>query len=133
MNEPTLEQVRQRFTADCFASKMGTVIEDIKEGYARCTLDITPRHLNAAGAVMGGAIFTLADFAFAVAANWNQPRIHVSLTSQITYLGEARGQKLIAEARIAKEGRSTCYCLVDVTDELGHAVAQLTESGFVKG
>ena len=133
MEYPTLEEVRARFTDDRFATENGAVIEEIKEGYARCTLNITPRHLNAAGAVMGGAIFTLADFAFAVAANWNQPRIHVSLTSQITYLGAARGQKLIAEARIAKEGRSTCYCLVDVTDELGHAVAQLTESGFVKG
>ena len=128
MEYPTLEEVRARFTDDRFATENGAVIEEIKEGYARCTLDITPRPLNA-----GGAIFTLADFAFAVAANWNQPRIHVSLTSQITYLGAARGQKLIAEARIAKEGRSTCYCLVDVTDELGHAVAQLTESGFVKG
>ena len=133
MNEPTLERVRQRFTADCFASKMGTVIEDIKEGYARCYLDITPLHLNAAGNVMGGAIFTLADFAFAVAANWNKPNLHVTLNSQITYLGTAKGKRLIAEARMVKEGRTTCYCVVDVKDDLGHAVAQITSNGFSIG
>ena len=88
MNEPTLEQVRQRFTADCFASKMGTVIEDIKEGYARCYLDITPLHLNAAGNVMGGAIFTLADFAFAVAANWNKPSCYPKLSDHLSGNGK---------------------------------------------
>ena len=82
---------------------------------------------------MGGAIFTLADFAFAVAANWNKPNLHVTLNSQITYLGTAKGKRLIAEARMVKEGRSTCYCVVDVKDDLGHAVAQITSNGFSIG
>ena len=81
---------------------------------------------------MGGAIFTLADFAFAVASNWNKP-LHVSTTSQITYLGVARGSRLIAQAHRVKEGRSTCYYLVEVTDDLGNAVAHVTASGFSKG
>ena len=80
----------------------------------------------------GGAIFTLADFAFAVASNWNKP-LHVSTTSQITYLGVARGARLIAEAHKVKEGRSTCYYLVDVKDDLGNEVAHVTSSGFSKG
>lgn len=131
METPTLEQVRTRFAHDRFATENGAIIEEIKEGYARCSMDITPLHLNAAGSVMGGAIFTLADFAFAVAANWNQP-LHVSLTSQITYLGGVKGKKLIAQARMVKEGRSTCFYMVDVTDELGTTVASVTTSGFVK-
>lgn len=131
MDYPTLEEVRARFTGDRFATENGAVIEEIKEGYARCSMEITPLHLNAAGAVMGGAIFTLADFAFAVAANWNQS-LRVSLTSQITYLSGARGKKLIAQARMVREGRSTCFYVTDVTDELGNAVAHITTSGFVK-
>ena len=90
------------------------------------------KYLNAAGTVMGGAIFTLADFAFAVASNWNKP-LHVSTTSQITYLGVARGARLIAEARKVKEGRNTCYYLVEVKDDLGNEVAHVTASGFSKG
>ena len=82
--------------------RITAVIEQVDEGYAKCWLEIQPHHLNAAGTVMGGAIFTLADFAFAVASNWNKP-LHVSTTSQITYLGVARGTRLIAEARKVKE------------------------------
>ena len=94
-------------------------------------LEIQPHHLNAGGTVMGGAIFTLADFAFAVASNWNKP-LNVSTTSQITFLGTAKGARQVAEARKVKEGRSTCYYLVDVSDDLGNPVAHVTASGFVK-
>ena len=132
MENPTLADVRVRFAHDRFATENGAVIEEVREGYARCSMDIAPRHLNAAGGVMGGAIFTLADFAFAVAANWNQP-LHVSLSSQITYLGTAKGKRLTAQARMVMEGRSTCFYMVDVTDDLGNPVAQVTVSGFVKG
>lgn len=131
MDTPTLDQVRTRFAHDRFATENGAVIEEIGDGWAVCSMAVSPRHRNAAGAVMGGAIFTLADFAFAVAANWNQP-LHVSLTSQITYLGTAKGKKLIARAQMVKEGRSTCFYTIDIKDELGHAVAQATTSGFVK-
>ena len=81
---------------------------------------------------MGGAIFTLADFAFAIASNWNKPTC-VSLTSQITYLGRAKGTKLIAEASKVKEGRTTSYYLVEVKDNLGNQVAHVTSSGFSSG
>ena len=87
--------------------------------------------MNATGTVMGGAKFTLADFAFAVACNW-QGTIHVSRTSQVTYLGVAKGKRLIAEAHKVKEGFNTCYYLVEVNDELGTQVAQVTVDGFIK-
>lgn len=128
----TLEEVRRFFAQDIFATNMGAVIEEIGDGYAKCTLELLPCHQNAAGAVMGGAIFTLADFAFAVAANWNKP-LHVSVSSQITYLGAAKGGRLIAEARKVKEGRSTCFYVVQVQDDLGNPVAHITEYGFQKG
>lgn len=78
---------------------------------------------------MGGAIFTLADFTFAVASNWNKG-LYVSLTAQITYLGKTKGNKLIAEAKVMKEGRTTCYYLVEINDDLGNQVAHVTMSGF---
>lgn len=132
MDTDILNQVRQRFANDRFATENGAAIQELAEGYAKCSLDIQPRHLNAAGTVMGGAIFTLADFAFAVASNWNKP-LHVSTTAQITYLGVAKGARLIAEAKKVKEGRSTCYYVVEVTDDLGNLVAHVTSSGFSKG
>ena len=128
MNAQKLEQVQKVFAKDRFATDNGVVIDEVDDGYARCSLEIQPHHLNAGGTVMGGAIFTLADFAF---SNWNKP-LNVSTTSQITFLGTAKGARLVAEARKVKEGRSTCFYLVDVSDDLGNPVAHVTASGFVK-
>ena len=81
---------------------------------------------------MGGVPFTLADFCYAVAANWKEAK-WVSLSSQITFLGPAKGNRLIAEARMIKSGRSTNYCEICVTDEQGNLVANVTVTGFSKG
>lgn len=130
--EEMLKEVQERFKHDRFATDNGAFIEEVDEGYARCVMPLDEHHYNAVGSVMGGAVFTAADFAFAVASNWNKKPC-VSLTAQITYLGRAKGKKLIAEARKVKEGRSTCYYLVEVTDELGNQVAHVTSNGFSVG
>ena len=67
MNAQKLEQVQKVFANDRFATENGVVIDEVDDGYAKCSLEIQPHHLNAANTVLGGAIFTLADFAFAVA------------------------------------------------------------------
>lgn len=130
--EEKLKTVQERFEKDRFATDNGAVIEEVDEGYARCSVEIEAHHCNAMGNVMGGAIFTIADFAFAVASNWNKKPC-VSQTSQITYLGRAKGKRLIAEARKIREGRTVCYYLVEVKDELGNQVAHVTASGFIVG
>ena len=132
VKEEVLEKVRKRFENDRFATDNGAVIEAVGEGYARCVMSLDEHHYNAVGSVMGGAIFTLADFAFAVASDWNKKPC-VSLTAQITYLGRAKGKKLIAEAEKVKEGRTTCYYLIEVADELGNKVAHVTSNGFSAG
>ena len=124
-----LETIRAFFTGDRFAVENGMAIEKAVPGEAVCSMTLTPHHRNAKNAVMGGAIFTLADFAFAVAANWNKP-LHVSLSSQITYLSAAKGTKLIAEARRIKDGHSTCYFETEIKDDLGRLVAHVTTNGF---
>ena len=125
----TLEEIKNIFAEDRFANQNGAVIEIAEEGYAKCTLMLDERHCNAAGGVMGGVSFMLADFAFAVAANHNKMNT-VTLSSSITFLGVPRGKKLIAEANCVKDGRSTCCYRVEVKDELGNAVAEVTMNGF---
>lgn len=125
----TLEEVRKRFLQDRFATENGAVIDAVEEGYAKCSMELKDTHRNALGAVMGGAIFTLADFAFAVASNWNKTP-QVSLNASISFLGRAKGDRLIAEAHKIREGRKTCYYEVAVCDELGNQVAHMTSNGF---
>ena len=131
MDAKDLEEVRKVFANDRFATENGAVIEAIGDHYAKCSLRLTDRHRNAMGAVMGGASFTLADFTFAVAANWQNPGV-VSLSSNIAYLGVAKGERLIAEAFCVKEGRTTGYYRIDVQDELGNQVAAVTTTGYRK-
>lgn len=126
----TLEETRLYFQGDHFAMENGAVITEIGDGYALCQMEITPRHTNAMGNVMGGAIFTLADFAFAVAANLGDCPT-VSTTSQITFLRGAKGKTLTAKAERVREGRTSVYYEISVTDDTGILVARVTASGQI--
>jgi acyl-CoA thioesterase len=68
----------------------GAVIDEVGDGYAKVHCAVTEMHLNARGVVMGGVLFTLADFAFAVAANCGSQEV-VSLQDQISYLSPVKG------------------------------------------
>ena len=127
----TIEEVRSIFEKDRFATENGMVIDEIGENYAKCSLKIADRHRNAMGGVMGGVPFTLADFAFAVAVNHEEMRT-VSLSSNIAFVGMAKGERLIAEAKCVKNGRTTCYYTISITDDLGTKVAEITTTGFNK-
>ncbi|MEE0970204.1 MAG: PaaI family thioesterase [Clostridia bacterium] len=125
----TLEEVRKKFKSDRFATENGAVIEEMGDHSATCSLIITDSHRNAMGAVMGGTYFMLADFAFAVAANWENMGC-VSLRSDISFLGSAKGEKLIAKAVCIKDGRNTACYRIDVTDDLGNLTATVTTTGY---
>lgn len=127
-----LEDIRRRFAGDIYATETtGITIEDARRDYARCVMPIDARHFNANGTVMGGAIYTLADFAFAVAANTDNPQT-VPLSAAVNYLGAAKGAALIAEAVCLKSGRTTTVVRVDVKDDLNNAVASVTVTGYRK-
>lgn len=123
------EETKRFFRKDRFATDNGAVIDDVDDHYARCSLVIGPEHKNAMGEVMGGVYFTLADFALAVASNWQKPG-NVSLHSEITYLTSTKGEKLIAEAICVKKGKTTSYYRIDVRDDLGNLAAAVTATTF---
>lgn len=125
-----LEKAREFFGGDLYATDAtGIVIDEIGDHFARCSLEISRKHQNAYGGVMGGVICTLADFTFAVCSNFNQPHT-VSLTCSINFLGMAKGKKLISQSRQIKDGRSTCTYEIDISDELGTKVALATFTGM---
>ena len=122
-----LNEIREFFAKDRFATENGAVIEAV--GKNTVGMKIEPRHRNAAGIIMGGAIFTLADFAFAVASN-HEKLGTVSLNANITFLRASKGDKLIATAECVRDGRTTCYYRVSVTDNTGALIAEITTSGY---
>ena len=129
----TQESLYQFFGNDRFATRLcGISILEARDGYARCAMPLTADHLNANGFAQGGAIFTLCDFAFAVAANAGDHPT-VSLGSQITYVKPGTGGQLIAVATEQAATRKTSLFEVRVTDDAGALVALATVNGFRKG
>ena len=126
---PTIDEVREFFKNDRFATENGAVIDEIGDNYSVCSLEITEKHLNAMNSLMGAVPFTLSDFAIAVAANWKKPST-VSITSNISLMGTPKGKKIIATASCVKDGRSTCTYLVTVKDELDTLISQTTITGY---
>lgn len=124
----TLEEIREVFRNDKFATENFAVIEEVGEKYAKCSVELRDRHKNAMGGVMGGVHFMLADFAFAVASNSERMSV-VSVSSNITFLSSVKGDVLYAEARCVKDGRTTCYYTVDVYDNKGTKCAAVTITG----
>ena len=132
METRDLEWARKTFANDRFATEAaGVIIEEAGDQICRCSMRITPIHKNAAGGVMGGAIFTLADLTFAVAANFGG-RMTVSISSNISFIGVCKGETLLSTARCIKSGRSTCFYEIEVNDDLGNKVAIVTITGFIK-
>lgn len=120
-----IQEARDFFTNDRFATENGMFIDSIGEDFAICSMEISASHLNAAGTVMGGVYFTLADFASAVCTN-NIHKISVAIDSNITFLNAAKEGKLFARAEVLKTGKRTTYCKVDVADENGKLCAVFT-------
>ncbi|MBQ8982826.1 MAG: PaaI family thioesterase [Lachnospiraceae bacterium] len=124
-----LEEARNYFKDDRFATEAsGIIIEAVDDGYAKCSMKIEDRHRNAVNQVMGGAIYTLADFVFAVATN-TKDHWTVTTVSQISYIGTVKGDTLYAESRCIKDGRRTCFYEIEIKDDLGNLVAVVSTSG----
>lgn len=130
MEKSLLERAREFFKDDIYATETtGITLDEAGDGYARCSFEIEARHQNAAHTVMGGAIYTLADFAFAVASNCERP-LTVTLSSQINFISAPKGKILTAEAKCYTEGGRTCCYTTRVYDELGTEVALITATGY---
>lgn len=128
----TLEEVRAFFKNDRYATDSGAVIEEAGEKYAKCSIVLNEMHRNAVGGVMGAVYYTLADFAFAVATNAEVPGT-VSLSANIAFLRGCKGTKLICEAKCIRDGKTTCYYEMPITDENGTLLTMVHITGYKTG
>ena len=117
-------------TNDRFCRHCGIQLTYVAPGEAEAELQITPSVLNGRDVVQGGAIMTLADFAFAGAAN-AMGHSTVSTGLNINFIRPGSGKKLIAKAKKIHHGRSTCLYQVDVFNEEKKLVAAVSVSGFI--
>lgn len=125
----SIEEAREFFKGDKFATNLGVSLEKLDEDSCECSLELNDGHENAVGGVMGGVMFTLADFAFAVLSN-NLHSPTVAQQVSVNYLSAPKGNKLIARAVCKKNGRSSSIINVDVSDDTGRDIVQFVGTGF---
>ena len=125
----SVEEASEYFKKDQFAYRAGMELTELGDDFAVYAAPIHEGLFNANGGVQGGAIFTLADLAFAALAN----HIHMPTVAQqvsVNFLNAPKGTRLTAKAELKKNGRASCVINVSVTDDTGRDVAQYVGVGF---
>ncbi len=128
---PTYEEIHEFFKCDTFASKQANCrVVESWVGHGKAEMVIVPEmHFNAEGHVMGGAVFTLADYAFA-AASMPGSVDAVSLVSTIEFMKSTRGSKLIAVCDADRMGNKVGFYTTDVHDDLGVHIARVVTTCY---
>ena len=116
-----MEAIKQYFKNDQFAQRAEIELLSVSSGRATAKMTLHPHHLNALKTVQGGAIFTLADFTFAAAAN-SHGTVAVAINASMTFMKAASTGTLWAEGwELSKNFKIGTYT-VEVKDDQGDLV-----------
>lgn len=134
----SIDRVREIFGRDRFATETtGIKIISLDNHTSLCSLQLGGCHCNARGVAMGGVVYTMADFAAAIAANSEDIEsggLHwVSLDSTIHYLTAApMGVTLVAKTQAFRQGsRTALYQTIIENSDNGKCVA-IVETTFIR-
>jgi acyl-CoA thioesterase len=130
-DEVTPEALKAFFRKDVFAGFVGIELIEAGGGRSKARLAIRDHHRNGLGMVHGGAIFTLADLAFAAAVN-SRGRTAVAIHCSIAYLKAAQGAFLIAEAQEVSCGPKIASYTIGITDEAGEVISHFEGMAYRK-
>ncbi|MBW2575407.1 MAG: PaaI family thioesterase [Deltaproteobacteria bacterium] len=117
-----MESARNFFKNDQFAEHVGIELLEVSEGRAKAKMEIKEHHLNGINIAHGGAIFSLADLAFAVASN-SHKTIALGINASISYLKAVANGTLIAEAKEVSLNPKLATYEIRVTDENNDLIA----------
>jgi acyl-CoA thioesterase len=117
-----MEKIKKVLHNDKFAEYNGIELLDIGEGKALVKMEISEYHLNGVGITHGGALFTLADYAFAAASN-SYGTVAVAINANISYMKATSQGILMAEAQEVSKNPKLATYTVRITDETGDLVA----------
>jgi acyl-CoA thioesterase len=117
------DERRETFANDPFCEQLGIELVDLGPGTATTELPVSEGLLNFHGTPHGGAIYSLADAAFAAASN-AEGDTALAMETNISYFEAVEvGETLSAEAeRLHQRGRTASY-RVTVTDEADERIA----------
>jgi uncharacterized protein (TIGR00369 family) len=109
-----------------FVVHLGLETETLGEGTARLSMQVPKHFTNSLGTAHGGVIMSLLDVALCTAARTLHPDSIGAITIDLStsFIGGGTGVKLIAEARVLKDGRSMIFVEGEAKNEDGTLVAK---------
>ena len=132
-NEPLATQgtpVSSVEKKDSFGRYLGIGILEARPGYARTRMPLDERHENGVGIAHGGAMFALADIAFAAAANAATNTAVLNIATSVSYLKAGTVGPLEGEAKAINIGHRVSVYEVRVTDGNGALLAVFQITGY---
>ncbi len=109
----------------------GVELLEVGNGTAQARMNILPKHLNGGGVCQGGAIFTLADLAFAAATN-SHAWLTFSIQANIQFFKSESQGYLYADAKEIFNHGKLASAEVRVTNETGELIAMFSSMGYHK-
>lgn len=116
---------------DQFADHSGIELIDARPGWARVKMSVQAFHLNGAGTVHGGALFTLADFAFAVASN-SHGQLAMGINTSMSFIKAVSDGILYGEAQELSLNRRLGNYQVKITDQAEQLIALFQGTAYRK-
>jgi acyl-CoA thioesterase len=116
------EKIKEFFKGDRLAEYLGIELIDVSKGKAIAKMVVKDEHLNGISTVHGGAIFTLADFTFAVAAN-SHGRVTVAINANISFMKAVTHGTLTAVAREVSLNPKIASYTVNISNDEGELIA----------
>lgn len=114
--------IKEFFKRDKFAEHCGMELVDVSPGSAKAEMIVKKEHLNGLNTVHGGALFTLADFAFGAAAN-SYGMVTMAINVSITYMTAVTKGKVTAVAREVSRNPKLSTYTIDIFNDAGELVA----------
>ena len=111
------QMVKERNEKNYFAKENGIRLDEIAEGYAKTSMEVSQRHLNPIGSVHGGCLYTIADVtAGAAAFSYGAPAATVN--SDMHYLRAGLNTTAVyGEAHVLKRGKRTIVLETSIYDQ----------------
>ncbi|MED4353182.1 hydroxyphenylacetyl-CoA thioesterase PaaI [Schinkia azotoformans] len=122
-------KITERVTNDPYAKLLGMSVDEIAEGFAKVSMDVTDNMLNIHGTANGGVIFSLADAAFAIASNtYEQQAVGINVNMNFIAAGFSN-DRLIAVAKEVSKNSKLGFYNMEVRNEHDQLIA--TADGMV--
>jgi uncharacterized protein (TIGR00369 family) len=100
--------------------------DELGQGTARLSLPIERELTNSLGTAHGGVIMSLLDVAVCTAARTLHPDSVgvITIDLSVSFIGGGSGKRLLADARVLKDGRSMSFVEGEAKNEDGSLVAK---------